>query len=122
MYTVLSNCQIEFEEGHVGAPTVNSYRYDEQKGLAELQVLRFEKAREERLDFVVANRHGKNVGLAYDLAIGPVANEDVFATIALYEAGQLSKAETITRFKVKELYVQYLFHTVKALGMLMPTA
>jgi hypothetical protein len=45
----------------------------------------------------------------YDLIIGPVANDDVFGTIALYEAGQLDKESVIKKLKVKELYNQVVF-------------
>ena len=54
-----------------------------------------------------------------DLIIGPVANDDVFATIVLYENGQLTKDEAITRFKVKSLFDQYVFCNEKALCCLL---
>ena len=50
--------------------------------------------------------------------MGPVANDNVFRTIDLFEAGDLTEAEAIARFKVNELFDQYLFCTEKALGFL----
>ena len=51
----------------------------------------------------------------YDVAIGPVANDNVYATIQLYETGLLSEAETIIRLKVEKIFDQILFHTESAL-------
>ena len=98
-----------------GAPTVSVYDFD---GITSgLNTLAFEYPSEEWLDFAVHNRRfGRKED--YDLISGPVANDDVFSTIMLYEAGQLTKEEAIRRFKVKKLYNQYLFCTEKALSAL----
>jgi hypothetical protein len=102
----------------IGAPVVTSYLYDTQRGESELSIIEFAAPDEAWLEFVVSNRRNSYVGTPYDLAIGPVANDDVFATITLFETGQLSKEEAINRFRVKKLYTQYLFHTEKALELL----
>ncbi|MCL2242775.1 MAG: DUF3990 domain-containing protein [Chitinispirillia bacterium] len=100
--------------GREGMPTVNAYNF---AGTAGLDTLTFESPSDKWLDFVVRNRkYGRKE--ACDLIIGPVANDDVFTTIALYERGQLTKDEAIARFKVKKLYNQYLFCTEKALSAL----
>jgi len=46
----------------------------------------------------------------------PVANDNVYATIQLFETGLLSEAETIIRLKVEKIYDQILFHTVRSLN------
>jgi len=98
-----------------GFPTVNAYEFND-KAL-ELNTLIFDSPSEKWLDFVVYNRKfGRKED--YDLIIGPVANDDVFSVIALYESGNLTKNEAIERFKVKNLYNQYLFCTEKALSNL----
>jgi hypothetical protein len=98
-----------------GAPTVNVYNFND--SASELNTLMFSSPSEEWLDFVVHNRKfGREERC--DLIIGPVANDDVFSTIALYESGQLTKEETVERCKVKKLYDQYLFCTEKALSAL----
>ena len=98
-----------------GFPTVNTYEFND-KAL-ELNTLIFDSPSEKWLDFVVYNRKfGRKED--YDLIIGPVANDDVFSVIALYESGNLTKNEVIERFKVKSLYNQYLFCTEKALSNL----
>jgi len=98
-----------------GFPTVNTYEFNEEA--LELSTLVFDLPSEKWLDFVVYNRKfGRKEN--YDLIIGPVANDDVFSVIALYEDGNLTKNEAIERFKVKSLYNQYLFCNEKALSSL----
>ena len=48
---------------------------------------RFDSPSEAWLDFVAANRYGQYFGVRYDLIMGPVANDDVYATIGLYMRG-----------------------------------
>jgi hypothetical protein len=47
-----------------------------------------------------------------------VANDDVYTTITLYMTEQISKEEAIARFKVKELFNQYVFCNEDALSHL----
>ncbi|MDR3012854.1 MAG: DUF3990 domain-containing protein [Chitinispirillales bacterium] len=98
-----------------GSPTVNVYDLDERA--QQLNILKFESPSNKWLDFVVHNRrNGRKEN--YDLIVGPVANDDVFAIIVLYEDGQLTKSAAIRRFKVKKLFNQYVFCTEKALSTL----
>jgi hypothetical protein len=98
-----------------GFPIVNIYEFNDR--VLELNTLIFDLPSEKWLDFVVYNRKfGRKED--YDLIVGPVANDDVFSVIALYESGNLTKNETIERFKVKSLYNQYLFCNEKALSNL----
>jgi len=89
------------------APVVNCYEFNQD--LAGLSVLKFDAPDEKWLDFVVGRRKGIAPGEKFDLIMGPVANDDVFGTIILYEAGQLDKESAIKRFKVKKLYNQVVF-------------
>ncbi|NDV59516.1 DUF3990 domain-containing protein [Bacteroides sp. 519] len=89
------------------SPVVNCYEFNED--LTRFSVLKFDAPDEKWLDFVVERRKGIPIIEKYDLIIGPVANDDVFGTIILYEAGQLDKESAIKRFKVKRLYNQVLF-------------
>ena len=50
--------------------------------------------------------------------IGPVANDNVFATLTLFETGVLSKVQAILQLKTYVLWDQYLFHSEKALKYL----
>ena len=78
-----------------GDRIVNIYEIDEKKAFAECSVLRFDAPDEAWLDFVSDNRSGKYDGESFDFVYGPVANDDVYATFALYTAGLLTKEQTL---------------------------
>ena len=80
-------------------------------------MIRFEMADEEWLNFICACRSGKSITEEYDLVFGPVADDNVYATVQLFELGVLDKDETIKRLKVEKLYDQVLFHTKKTLSV-----
>ncbi len=102
-----------------GSPIVNVYEYDKDLAQQALSILKFPSADMEWLEFVVRNRKwGRDERLAVDIVIGPVANDDVFETVALYEAGLIDAQAAIAKFKVKSLYDQVLFCNEKALGFL----
>ena len=88
-------------------PIVNCYEFNED--MKQFSVLTFETPDEKWLDFVVERRKGIVMRNTYDLIMGPVANDDVFGTIILYESGQLDKESAIKNFKVKQLYNQVVF-------------
>ncbi len=73
------------------------------------KIKEFLKADAEWLDFIFTNRK-TNKPHNYDIIIGPVANDTLYATLSLYEAGILTKKETISRLKVHKLYDQISFH------------
>lgn len=82
-----------------------------------LIIKEFTTADEQWLDFVFQNRKG-TLTHHFDIVIGPVANDTLYATLTLYEAGILTKAETIQRLKVHKLFDQLSFHTIKALSQI----
>ena len=88
-------------------PIVNCYEFIEDS--CSYSVLKFEAPNEKWLDFVVERRKGIIMAEKYDLIIGPVANDDVFGTIILYEAGQLDKEGALKRLNIKNLYNQTAF-------------
>jgi hypothetical protein len=94
---------------------INIYEFDISGAEKELNIIRFDAPDSEWLQFVTACRMGKKTSLEYDIAIGPVANDNVYATIQLFETGLLSEAETIIRLKVEKIFDQILFHTEKSL-------
>ncbi|GFI14785.1 hypothetical protein IMSAGC008_02347 [Muribaculaceae bacterium] len=83
----------------------------------ELSVLRFEGATKEWLEFVVANRKGQGVG-SYELIMGPVANDQLYATIRLYEQGVISADAAIEMLKTHRLFDQLSFHTDNVVELL----
>lgn len=102
-----------------GRPTVNIYDIDVSEARMKLDVLEFPKPDADWLRFVTRNRReGRDPSCKADLIIGPVANDDVFETVALFESGLISESEAIERFKVKELFDQVLFCNERALSLL----
>ena len=84
----------------------------------DLRVRVFKKANEDWARFVEANRRNPNYEHDFDLIFGPVANDQVYASFALYESDLIDFAELINRLKVRKLTDQVLFHTEKALSPL----
>ncbi|MBP1614874.1 MAG: hypothetical protein H6Q13_2322 [Bacteroidetes bacterium] len=81
------------------------------------KVLRFSGATKEWLEFVVDNRRG-NETEKYDLVMGPVANDQLYATIRLYEQGVVTTDAAIEMLKTHTLFNQLSFHTPKAVSLL----
>jgi hypothetical protein len=97
---------------------VSVYDFDMEAAKSALDIAQFNAPDRLWLDFVHQNRRGMYAGKSYDLIIGPVANDDVFATLIVYEQGILNVEQTLEALKVKELYSQYVFKTEKALSLL----
>lgn len=95
---------------------INVFHFDEQ--LADCKTLVFDKPDEKWLDFVMANRTQPDFEHAYDIVKGPVANDRVYASFALFEGGFISKSELIDELKTYKLVDQYLFHTELSLTKL----
>ena len=93
---------------------VNIYNFDE-KALKNLKCLIFDSPTEKWVDFVMSNRTQKGFEHEYDIVYGPVANDRVYASFALYEGGLIDKQTLISELKTYKLIDQYLFHTEKAL-------
>ncbi len=97
---------------------INQYDLDLSKAEKELNILRFKGASREWLDFVCANRKMKKIENDYDLIIGPVADDQVFAVVIRYENGDYNLDEALKRLKVEKLTDQILFRTKEALTYL----
>ena len=54
----------------------------------------------------------------YDIVLGPVANDNLYATISMYENGQLSVEAAIVQLNTYVLYNQVSFHTKEALSQI----
>lgn len=93
---------------------VNIYEIDFNV-LNTLNILSFESPSENWLDFVMLNRTQKGFEHSYDVVYGPVANDRVYASFALYESGLINKQNLISELKTYKLVDQYLFHTKEAL-------
>ena len=75
----------------------------------------FKSADSEWFDFVMNNRHTPDFSHDYDFVMGPVANDNVYETLTLFEDGIITKDEAIVRLKTYKLVDQILFHTESAL-------
>lgn len=53
-----------------------------------------------------------------DMHIGPVADDDVYQSIRLFETGILDVDATVKRLKTEKLQDQWTFHTDKMLSYL----
>jgi len=95
---------------------ISVYDFDLEKAQNDLQIIKFDEHSPEWLKFIFACRRGKEAEFIYDIAMGPVANDNIYAAIRLFETGFLSESETIIRLKVEKIYNQILFHTENALN------
>lgn len=77
---------------------LNSYELDID-GIADspYSFHKFESYDDEWLDFILANRHGVAPVFDYDIVEGGIANDRVFNTIELYDAGLITREETLSR-------------------------
>lgn len=83
----------------------------------KLTVFRFTGATKEWLEFVANNRRGRKTK-KYDLTMGPVANDQLYATIRLYEQGVVTADAAIEMLKTHKLFDQLSFHTARAVSLL----
>lgn len=96
---------------------VNVYETDLERLKEEFSGMWFDAPDEAWLDYVSDNRAGIATR-AVDFAFGPVANDDVYRTFAAYQAGVLTKEETLARLKIKQLYNQLTFKSEQSLACL----
>lgn len=101
-----------------GRVVLSIYTVNEQKAFQECKTLLFNGPDESWLDFVALNRQGINPEGQYDLVYGPVANDDVYRTVALYMTGVLSKQQALEALKIKKMFDQLVFLTEKSLNYL----
>ena len=69
---------------------------------SQYKYLKFESYNDEWLDFVIGNRHGEKLWADYDLIEGGIANDRVFNTIELYDAGLITREEALSRLRYEK--------------------
>lgn len=77
---------------------------------------------DEWAEFVFANRRVALFEHGFDMVYGPVANDQVYASLSLFEDGQIGYDELIRRLRTRRLVDQLLFHTERSLSLLKYTA
>lgn len=106
------------DKEHEGIPTIISYDVDE-SSLEGLNVLRFSECDEQWLDFILSNRNRRSTKPHnYDIVIGPVADDGVITSIALYESKVIDRDELLKRIREVSPYTQYAFCTQRAIDKL----
>jgi len=80
---------------------VNEYEFDE-AALEVFNVLRFPSYDIPWLDFVVANRQGKDAAKGYDAVEGGVANDQVIDTVEDYEMGRITAEQALDQLRFKK--------------------
>lgn len=83
-----------------------------------LNILKFDSANGDWLDFVVRQRSGMQVNDDYDVISGPVANDGTAQVIDAYMDGAYNQEEAIKRLLTQRLKDQYTFKTQKAIELL----
>lgn len=98
-------------------PVVSVFEFDE-SNLASglLRVKRFEGYSSEWIDFIHVYRTSADTD--YDVVIGPIANDDVRTSFALYEMGEMTHEELLEALKFKRVTYQYCFKTEAAVSLL----
>ena len=98
---------IRLRKEPVGSPTLNVYEYEERRAQKNLIVRVFSKPDGDWLDYIKQNRQKSYSGEIYDVVIGPVANDDVFTTIRLFERGILSFETVVNELRAWVYTDQY---------------
>ena len=100
-----------------GSATVSVFEYDGSAS-QRLSVRNFSGASAEWLDFVSENRKATYRGKKYDIAIGPVANDNTMPVINDYMSGAIDRETAIVLLRPQKLTDQYAFLTAAGLGFL----
>lgn len=102
-----------------GAAVVTGFEFDAD-GLisSNLKTKRFETYSDEWLDFIIANREGKEVE-QYDFVYGPIADDKVGFQLRRYKDELIDKDELLERLKyMKGITFQYFFGSEEAIKYL----
>jgi hypothetical protein len=98
---------------------VNIYKVDETSPESKtLNTIHFRKLNAKWVHFVVRNRTNIHYTHNYDIVRGPVANDEVYAALALHEDGVLDTGRLISKLRKCQLVDQIIFYTEKALSTL----
>lgn len=85
---------------------------------AALHIREFHGVDEAWLNFVVGCRKENAAKHDFDMVFGPVANDNVFLTVNLYETGALDAQAAIAQLKAYKTYDQLSFHTERVIAAL----
>lgn len=102
-----------------GEPVVNVFEFDRESAQS-LLIKEFKSADREWAEFVMANRSRseKHPADAYDLIIGPVANDDIATLFRTYSMGIITIDNLVNGLTYRKLNNQYAFRTTRAIDLL----
>lgn len=84
----------------------------------EFKILKFDRMDKKWLHFVRDNRKKLSFEHDYDIVIGPTADLEISEVIQEYEMGWKSEEETLNELKKHPIGLQILFHTERAMKLL----
>lgn len=97
---------------------VSIYDFDLSSAEQNTAIRKFASADLDWLNFVINNRRGIQQDETIDMHIGPVADDNVYKSIRLFETQVIDAEETVKRLKTEILQDQWVLHTEKALSYL----
>ena len=106
-----------------GSVCIKRYEIDDEV-FNELNVKRFEKpnrkwalfVRANRRDYLKADDHNRDN--RYDIVSGPIANDKLSLQFRLFDKGIISLDAFVDALQFSQLYMQYSFHTERAISHL----
>ena len=110
--------RIKMRRNNASVGYVSSYEFDWMAASKELSINKFASADAQWLEFVVNNRKGVPVKDIEDMHIGPVADDNVYQSIRLFETGAYDAEYTVKKLKTEVLQDQWTLHTDEALSYL----
>lgn len=110
--------KIKMRRNNIPVGYVSVYEFDLEAAKKKLSIGKFEIADEKWLAFVVNNRKGILGKEIKDLHIGPVADDNIYQSIRLFETGAYDAEYTVKKLKTEVLHDQWTLHTAKALSFL----
>ncbi len=107
--------RIKMRRNNTDKGFVSVYEFDLDATKKILTIEEFKTADEKWLEFVVNNRRGAILNNMADLHIGPVADDNIYQSIRLFETGAYDAEYTVKKLKTEVLHDQWTLHTAKAL-------
>lgn len=107
--------KIKMRRNNIPVGYVSIYELDLDMASKNIIIEKFDSANEIWLDFVVNNRNGNVYDNSIDMHIGPVADDNIYQTIRLFETGAYDAEYTVKKLKTEVLHDQWVFHTEKSL-------
>ena len=108
--------KIKMRRKNIAIGYVSIYEFDLDGAMRDCVIHRFDSADYEWLMFVIRIRKGECTGTPVDMHIGPVADDNVYQSIRLFETGAYDAEYTVKRLKTEVLQDQWTLHTDKILS------